>query len=140
MTREAYLKQLILEDSGTVKDFAKKINMPYSTLHSILNNVGGASVDKVIRICRGLGITTDDLERATQDGVPSMFTPAIDSATKAALMGAGAAVGGSLGMSIAAAIAKNPELLKLFKSLRNAHADDIEEVTNYAKYIQSNKK
>ena len=34
MTREAYLKQLILEDSGTVKDFAKKINMPYSTLHS----------------------------------------------------------------------------------------------------------
>lgn len=139
MTREAYLKQLILEDSGTVKDFAKKINMPYSTLHSILNNVGGASVDKVIRICRGLGITTDDLERATQDGVPSMFT-SIDPATKAALMGAGAAVGGPLGMSIAAVIAKNPELLKLFKSLRNAHADDIEEVTNYAKYIQSNKK
>ena len=97
-------------------------------------------MDKVIRICRGLGITTDDLERATQDGVPSMFTPAIDSATKAALMGAGAAVGGPLGMSIAAAIAKNPELLKLFKSLRNAHADDIEEVTNFAKYIQSNKK
>ena len=28
MTREEYLKQLIIEDSGTLKDFAKKIDMP----------------------------------------------------------------------------------------------------------------
>lgn len=36
MTREDHLKQLIIEDSGTLKDFAKKINMPYTTLYSIL--------------------------------------------------------------------------------------------------------
>lgn len=34
MTREEYLRGLIL-DQGTVKDFALKINMPYSTLLSI---------------------------------------------------------------------------------------------------------
>lgn len=42
MTREEYLKQLIIEDSVTLKDFAKKIDMPYTTLYSILKNVGGA--------------------------------------------------------------------------------------------------
>ena len=134
MTREEYLKQLILEDSGTVKDFAKKIGMPYSTLYSIINNVGGASVDNIIKICKGLGITTDDLERATQNSVPSIFTT---QATKAAIIGT--AVGSSIGAGIVAAIAASPELLKLFKSLKNAHADDIKEVTKYAKYIQANK-
>ena len=63
MTREEYLRGLIL-DQGTVKDFALKINMPYSTLLSILKNVGGASIDNVIKICKGLNITTDDIEKA----------------------------------------------------------------------------
>ena len=34
MTREEYLRGLILEQ-GTVKDFALKINMPYSTAYHI---------------------------------------------------------------------------------------------------------
>ena len=54
MTREDYLKSLIKQRGITLKDFAKKIEMPYSTLLSILNtSVGGASVDNVIKICRG---------------------------------------------------------------------------------------
>lgn len=72
MTREEYLKQLIIEDSVTLKDFAKKIDMPYTTLYSILKNVGGASIDKVIQICKGLGISADDLakigEKDTNEG------------------------------------------------------------------------
>ena len=60
MTREEYLKQLILEDSGTVKDFAQKIDMPYTTLHSILKNVGGAAIDKIIKICN---------ENLTEEGI-----------------------------------------------------------------------
>lgn len=63
MTREEYLKRLILEQ-GTIKDFAIKIDMPYSTLLSILKNVGGAAIDNVIKICKGLNITTDDIEKA----------------------------------------------------------------------------
>lgn len=58
MNRENYLKSLIKEKGITLKDFAKKIEMPYSTLLSILNtSVGGASVDNVIKICKGLGIS-----------------------------------------------------------------------------------
>lgn len=53
MTREDYLKSLIKQRGITLKDFAKKIEMPYSTLLSILNT----SVDNVIKICRGLQIS-----------------------------------------------------------------------------------
>lgn len=60
MTRESYLREKILEH-GTVKEFAEKINMPYTTLLSILKNVGGASINNVIKICSGLGISADML-------------------------------------------------------------------------------
>lgn len=38
--------------------------MPYSTLLAILNEgkIGSASVDNVIQICKGLGITIQDLQ------------------------------------------------------------------------------
>lgn len=61
MNREKYLKNLIIE-MGSIKDFSTKIGMPYTTLLSILKNVGGASIDNIFKICRGLGISTDDLE------------------------------------------------------------------------------
>lgn len=60
MTRESYLREKILE-LGTVKEFAEKIDMPYTTLLSILKNVGGASINNVIKICSGLGISADML-------------------------------------------------------------------------------
>ena len=60
MTRESYLREKILEH-GTVKELAEKIDMPYTTLLSILKNVGGASINNVIKICSGLGISADML-------------------------------------------------------------------------------
>lgn len=60
MKREQYLKEKILEE-GNIKDFATKINMPYTTLLSILKNVGGASIDNIFKICRGLNITAEIL-------------------------------------------------------------------------------
>lgn len=60
MKREQYLKEKILEE-GNIKDFATKINMPYTTLLSILKNVGGASIDNIFKICRGLNITAETL-------------------------------------------------------------------------------
>ena len=63
MNRELYLKQLIANNGYTVKSFAEEINMPYSTLRSILNgSIGGAAVDNVIKICQGLGITISELQ------------------------------------------------------------------------------
>lgn len=60
MTREDYLKEKIKE-RGTQREFAAKIGMPPSTLFSILRNVGGASIDNIIKICKGLNISPDEL-------------------------------------------------------------------------------
>lgn len=62
MTREQFLKEKILE-IDTIKGFAARIDMPYTTLYSILNNVGGASIDNVLKICKGLNIPADILEQ-----------------------------------------------------------------------------
>ncbi|WBY63698.1 helix-turn-helix domain-containing protein [Thermocaproicibacter melissae] len=64
MNREQYLKLLIKNKGLTIKEFAKKINMPYSTLLSILNgSIGGAAVDNVAKICFGLGISISELQK-----------------------------------------------------------------------------
>lgn len=68
LTREEFLKNKILEH-GSMKDFAKQINMPYTTLFSILKNVGGASIDNVLKICAGLNINADDLENINNSPV-----------------------------------------------------------------------
>lgn len=67
LTREEYLRKLILEQGYTLKDFAKKIGIPYTTLLSMLNgSIGGSAVDNVIRICKGLGITISELQEVLQ--------------------------------------------------------------------------
>lgn len=64
MTREIYLKKLIKNNGFTIKEFAKNIDMPYSTLLTMLNEgkIGNAAVDSVIKICQGLNITIQDLQ------------------------------------------------------------------------------
>jgi len=71
LTREDYLKKLIKDNGFTVKDFAQTIHMPYSTLLTMLNEgkVGNAAVDSVIRICKGLNITIEELQ-TIQNTVP----------------------------------------------------------------------
>ena len=78
MTREYYLRTLI-SDNGSLKDIAKKIDMPYSTLLSILKNVGGAACDIVFKICQGLGISADSLsllDKIQTDSILLELTPA----------------------------------------------------------------
>lgn len=72
MTREEFLTMRI-KSLGSVKEFSTKINMPYTTLRSILTNVGGASIDNVVKICNGLGISTATLEGLDEEipGSPS---------------------------------------------------------------------
>ena len=60
MTRENFIKEKIREKGYSIKDFANKINMPYTTLLSIVNkSVGGASLDNIIKICNGLEISIE---------------------------------------------------------------------------------
>lgn len=70
MTREEYIKKLIKEKGMSLKSFAEKINLPYTTFHSMLNRgIGKASVDNVIKICKGLDITVEELEYLAKEGV-----------------------------------------------------------------------
>lgn len=71
MTKEEYLREQITS-RGSIKDFAIKINMPYTTLLSILKNVGGASINNVFKICRGLNITTNDLENLDMTSIENI--------------------------------------------------------------------
>ncbi len=63
MTREQYIKDLIRQNGLTIKEFAQQINMPYSTLLSVINqSIGGTSIDNCLRIYNGLHITLNDLQ------------------------------------------------------------------------------
>lgn len=61
--REEIIRSLIKEKGMTIKSFAELIEIPYTTLHSMLDRgIGKASVDSVIKVCRALGITIEELE------------------------------------------------------------------------------
>jgi predicted transcriptional regulator len=68
--RTEIIEKLIAEKYPNVKAFAETIQIPYTTLKSMLSRgIGNASVDNVIKVCKGLGITTDQLvEMANNDG------------------------------------------------------------------------
>lgn len=62
--RTEILDKLITDTGLSKKAFAEQIGLPPTTLRSMLQRgVGKASVDNVIKVCKGLGITTDELEK-----------------------------------------------------------------------------
>lgn len=68
MTQENYVKMLISNSGHTIKSFAESIDLPYTTLLGMLNRgLSGASVQNVIKVCKGLSITIEDLERIEGD-------------------------------------------------------------------------
>lgn len=67
--RTEIVENLIDEKWPSVKAFAESIGIPYTTLKSMLKRgIGNASVDNVLKVCKGLGITTDQLERMANEG------------------------------------------------------------------------
>lgn len=62
MTVEERLKELIIKDYGTMKEFTDHIGVPNSTFANILRRgVQNANVVTIIKICQALNISTDDL-------------------------------------------------------------------------------
>lgn len=62
MTVEERLKELIIKQYGTMKDFTDHIGVPNSTFANILRRgVKNANVLTIIKICQALEISTDDL-------------------------------------------------------------------------------
>lgn len=64
MTIEDKLKDLIISKYGNLSNFSKEINMANSTLATIMKNgIHKANVTNIIKICKHLGISTDELAR-----------------------------------------------------------------------------
>ena len=65
--RTQILEHLIKETGLSKKAFAEKIGVPPTTLRSMLDRgIGNASIDNVIKVCEGLGITTDELVKMAE--------------------------------------------------------------------------
>ena len=57
MSRELFLRNLILDNYPSLRQFALEAGIPYSSLMTILSRgVGGASFDVVMQICKILQI------------------------------------------------------------------------------------
>lgn len=61
MSREQKLRNLILDRYTSLRQFAIEADIPYSTLMTLLSrDVGGASFDVIIRICKQLDVDPMD--------------------------------------------------------------------------------
>lgn len=62
--RAKVLAELIEKQGYSRRAFAEKAGIPATTLQSMLTRgVGRASVDTVIKVCKELGITVEEMER-----------------------------------------------------------------------------
>lgn len=59
-----FIEELINRNWPNMKAFAESIDIPYTTLKSMLQRgIGNASVNNVFKVCKGLGISTEELEK-----------------------------------------------------------------------------
>ena len=62
MNREQKLRNLILDRYPSLRQFAIEADIPYSTLMTLLSrDVGSASFDVIIKICKQLDIDPMDI-------------------------------------------------------------------------------
>lgn len=68
---EIKLKELIIERYGSLKKFCEKIDMPWTTLDSILKRgVANSNITNVMKITKELGLDTESLATGTiQDSI-----------------------------------------------------------------------
>lgn len=62
MTIEQRVKEMILLEHKTLKDFASKTDLPYGTIDGMLRRgFKNSSADNVFKLCKKLGISADEL-------------------------------------------------------------------------------
>jgi predicted transcriptional regulator len=65
--RTEIIEKLIERNWPNKKAFAESIDIPYTTLASMLSRgIGNASVNNVLKVCKGLNITIDELEKMAE--------------------------------------------------------------------------
>lgn len=68
MKKAIIIEKLIEEKGYNLKEFAEKIDMPYTTLYGIVKNgAGRASMDNILKICKNLGIKTEELDEMAEN-------------------------------------------------------------------------
>lgn len=77
LVQRAKILRDLIEDTGlSLKAFSAKADIPYTTLRSILERgIGHASVDNVMKICKTLGITVEELESKANGETKSVNKP-----------------------------------------------------------------
>ncbi|MFB6364513.1 helix-turn-helix domain-containing protein [Paenibacillus elgii] len=69
MDRKAEILSEMIDRRGSRRAFAEEIGIPPTTLQSMLSRgVGRASIDNVIKVCKALGITVEQLEEKASGG------------------------------------------------------------------------
>ena len=62
MSIESKLKDMILERYHSIREFSNTVDMPYTTIDSILKRgIANSSVSNIITICKALQISADAL-------------------------------------------------------------------------------
>lgn len=62
MNREEFLRTIIKDRYGSLRAFAKNIDMPYTTLVSMLKRgISNAGIDNFLKICKHLNIPPESL-------------------------------------------------------------------------------
>ncbi|MFV0618070.1 helix-turn-helix domain-containing protein [Megasphaera sp. WILCCON 0056] len=78
MTIEDKLKSLILSKHKSLRDFCITINIPYSTMTSILKRgVDNASISNIIKICSYFGISVDELSKGNIVPISLVTSPSL---------------------------------------------------------------
>ena len=79
---ESNLKSLIIEKYGSMKKFSEAIDMPWTTLDSILKRgIANSNITNVLKITRELGLNTEKLvggEITYIDSAPSTMAAHLD--------------------------------------------------------------
>lgn len=61
---EEKLKKIILNKYNSIKSFSEKIDVPYTTIDTILKRgIKKANINNIIKICNELNISVDELEK-----------------------------------------------------------------------------
>ena len=64
MTLETRLKNMIIDEYGSLSSFVEKTDLKYSTVDSILKRgIMNSNIHNVIKICQALHISTDELAK-----------------------------------------------------------------------------
>ena len=75
MNIEEKLKEYILSNHKSIREFVKVAGLPYTTMDGILKRgIANASIGNVLKICNALGISADELGNGKIVPVPQTDT------------------------------------------------------------------